>query len=200
VAPPSSPEVLKDLPVERLVDGLRQADAAASSPYAAEIIRRFEPLLRRAWRQWGSPTDYRDFVQEVFLRLFSGLPGLRDARAFPGYLRKVILSVAASHLRHRGRSADRKTDPLPEPDALVDRFDERLLAAIFVRSYLEELPPREREVARLTYIEERSAEDVAAELELSAGAVRSTKSRATRRLREILLREAEDLERSLDKG
>jgi len=194
-----SPEALAALPVERLVAGLRQADAAAASPYAAEIIRRFEPLLRRAWSQWGSPQDYRDFVQEVFLHLFGGLPCLRDTRAFPGYLRRVVQSVAVSRLRSR-RRADSENDPLPDPDTLVDRFDERLMAAVFVRSYLEELPPREREVARLTYLEESSAEDIAVRLALSASAVRATKSRATRRLREILLREAEALERSLGRG
>jgi RNA polymerase sigma-70 factor, ECF subfamily len=182
------------LPVERLVAGLLRAGPKEASAYAEEIIRRFEPALRNAWRQGAFHLDYEDFVQDVFVRLFGNLRSLRNPKAFPGFLYQVAHSVAASHAR---RSAALKAEPLDRLDKLEDRFDERLLAGIFVRSYLEELPPREQEITKMAFLEERSAEDIARELDLTPSAVRATKSRAARRLRQILLLEAEALEREI---
>ena len=184
------------LPVEQLVSGLLKARPEEAYLYAAEIIRRFQPALRQAWRQGAFQLEFQDFVQDVFVRLFGSLRSLRNPKAFPGFLYQVAHSVAADHARRGWRAEVEPLDPLRE---IGDRFDERLLAGIFVRSYLEELPPREREVARMSFLEERSAEDIAQALELTPGAVRATKARAARRLRGILLREAEDLEREVKK-
>lgn len=184
------------LPVEQLVAGLLAAPPEEASLYAAEIIRRFEPALRHAWRKGAFQVDFQDFVQDVFVRLFGGLRSLRNPKAFPGFLYQVAHSVAADHARRSGRAEMEPLDPLHD---VGDRFDERLLAGIFVRSYLGELPPREREVARMSFLEERSAEDIAQALDLTPGAVRATKARAARRLREILMREADDLKREVKK-
>ncbi|HVG09854.1 MAG TPA: sigma-70 family RNA polymerase sigma factor [Thermoanaerobaculia bacterium] len=183
-----------DLPVEHLVAGLLRAGPQEASTYAAEIIQRFEPALRHAWRQGAFDLEYQDFVQDVFVRLFGSLRSLRNPKAFPGFLYQVARSVAASHAR---RSTGSKPEPLDLALGLPDRFDERLLAGIFVRSYLEELPPREQEVAKMAFLEERTSEDIALELKLTPGAVRATKARAASRLRKILFKEAEALEREV---
>jgi len=177
------------LPVERLVAGLLASAPEEASFYAEEIIRRFEPALRQAWRRGAFHMDYKEFVQDVFVRLFGSLRSLRNPKAFPGFLYQVAHSVAASQARRP--VAMESLEELPE---LADRFDERLLAGIFVRSYLEELPPREKEVARMAFLEEKTSEEIARELGLTPGAVRATKTRAARHLRSILLQEAESLE------
>lgn len=184
------------LPVEQLVTGLLAAPPEEASPYAAEIIRRFEPALRQAWHKGAFGLDFHDFVQDVFVRLFGNLRSLRNPKAFPGFLYQVARSVAVDHAR---RSRRVETEPLDLLRDLGDRFDERLLGGIFVRSYLEQLPPREREVAWMSFLEEWSAEDIALELGITPGAVRATKTRAARRLREILWREADDLKREVKK-
>jgi RNA polymerase sigma-70 factor (ECF subfamily) len=198
VDPPLSVEAanIEEHPLERLVKGLRQTSTADASSYAAELIRRFEPLLRRAWHQGAFHVDYQDFVQDVFLRLFQSLPTLRHPRAFPGFFRRVALSVAVSHARKAARQESNTAELVQQ----VDRFDERLLSHIFVRSYLEELPPREREVASLFFLQDLSAGDIARLLALTPSAVRATKSRAANHLRQILRREAGILEKEAGKA
>lgn len=189
-----SSEDLRNLPLEELLESLRRSTPAEASAYAQELIRRFEPLLRHAWQRGALHIDYEDFVQDAFVKLFRGLPSLRNPRAFPGYFRRVALGVSASHFRHRPPESS-GLDTLPDE---VARFDEALQTELFVRSCLDELPSREREVAILAFLEDLSAEEISRRTGISASAVRATKSRASRHLRALLLRGAEALEKDLD--
>jgi RNA polymerase sigma factor (sigma-70 family) len=196
--PPTNPQSpAAALPVEQLVARLLAAGPEEASLYAEEIIRRFAPALRHAWRQGAFHVEYQDFVQDVFVRLFGRLRSLRNPKAFPGFLYQIARSQAASHGR---RPADSATEALADLQEPADRFDEHLLAGIFVRSYLEELSPREREVAKMSFLEEESSEDIAKILGLTPSAVRATKARAVSRLRKILLQEARALEREAKKA
>src|SRR5687767_14859473 len=106
--PEVSDEVSCDLeaaPLSQLIAWFRgDHDDAIRSRAAAEILRRFEPLLRKYCRCLGRPAeDYRDFVQEVMVRVLISLPRLRDPRAFPGLMRNIVTNTAADIWRKRGR-------------------------------------------------------------------------------------------------
>lgn len=128
-------------------------------------------------------------MQEVFLRLFEGLPSLHELRAFPGYFRRVALNVAAGLAR---RAAAGRRAPARELSSLADD----VFLRVAIRSSLEHLPPREREVIEGLYFDELPVTELARRLEVEPGAVRMTKSRALRRLREVLRSGAEALERN----
>ena len=179
------------LPVEKLVVLLQKALEPDRSAYVEELIRRFEPLLRRAWRRGGFHIEYQDFVQDVFVRLFKGLPSLRNPKAFPGFFRRVALSVAVSHAR---KEAQPDTVEFVEK-MVIEHLEEELVLGIFLRSYIEELPEREREVITLTFLKGLPNKTVAAKLNITASAVRATKTRGLNRLRAIFARDAEVLEK-----
>jgi len=182
---------LKLLTTEELIVQLRATRIEQASPYCEELILRFEPLLRRAWHEVGG--EYEDFVQDVFLRLFAGLPQLRNPKAFPGYFRSVALSVASRWWRRERLAIKRSEEDI---DRLLLHTDESLITGIFVRSYLEHLPIRERQIIELIFLEEWSMNDIAEFLDLEPGAVRATKSRALKKLRAFLLKDARALEES----
>jgi len=175
-----------------LLARLRNRDNEDTSSQAAvEILRRFQPLLRKYWA-WHRLGGYEDFVQETMLRLFIALPRLRDSEAFPGLFRRIVIGTATDALRHK--RFEGSDSAAVDAETLSTKFDESLATAVVVRSYLELLPPREREVVHLLYFEDLDASEVAQRLGLSAGAVRMTKSRAISRLRELLVapRRADD--------
>jgi RNA polymerase sigma-70 factor (ECF subfamily) len=158
----------------------------------AELVRRFEPLIRRTWRRLGGDAaDYDDFRQEALLKLFRTLPQLQDPAAFPGFFRRLIVNTAYDELRRSARQS-RHVVPMEselefaveEADVLGDIDD-----AILIRSHLEALPPREREVLLLEYMEGLSVLDIARRWGISRGAVRMTKSRAINKLQSILASE-----------
>lgn len=185
---------LGSLPTEQLVLHLREASQQDASIYCEEIIRRFEPLLRKAWRGATINVDYQDYLQEVLLKLFGSLVHLKNPKAFPGYFRRVVLSVIVDYSRRQRSGIHVLT--LDEVDEVVDRVDEQILTEIFVRSYIEHLSPREREVIILGSIQEEPVNEIAKKLKISPGAVRATKARAIKRLRGLLLDEAGALENS----
>ena len=180
------------LPVAQLVTALASAPPDRISPLVAEIIRRFEPLMRRTWyRLGGSATDYGDFRQEAHLKLFRALPQLQDPAAFPGFFRRVIVNVAYDELR---RSVVHTKRVVPLDDYMFSTDEEHILdeidEAIVIRSYLDTLPPREREVLQLEYFDGHSIGDIARQWGITAGAVRMAKSRAINRLRNVLAKKS----------
>jgi len=177
---------LSSLTAEELILRLQGSPMEEASLYCEELILRFEPLLRHAWHKGGGGGEYQDFVQDVFVRLFSGLHQLRNPKAFPGYFRSVALNVAAHHWRQHW-SALKKSQG--DVEKLVAHADESLLTRIVVRSNLERLPAREQEVIRLYFLEDLTTDEIANLLRIEAGAVRATKSRALKKLRTLLMEE-----------
>ena len=176
------------LTVEEIILRLRGSSIEEASVYCQELISRFEPLLRRAWRKGGGIGEYQDFAQDVFVKLFRGLPSLRNAKAFPGYFKSVAFSVAATRSKRHSHSAD-TTYELPRDARSEDAF----MTGIIVRSYLEHLSVREREVVMMSVLLGLTSEEISKHLGMEPGAVRTTKSRAFKRLRELLLRDAKIL-------
>jgi RNA polymerase sigma factor (sigma-70 family) len=178
---------LESLTIEQLVNGLRDTPQSQSSDYCRELIRRFEPLLRRYWRRVSRWTDYDDFLQETILRLFRGLPHLSNPKAFPGYFKRVAVGVATDFWRKQSpfeQASDRFFEQIES------RMDDDILAGIFVRSYFEELPPREREILTLELVHGHTSDEIAIQTGLTPGAVRMSKSRGLRRLRSLMLRDS----------
>ncbi len=186
---------VKALTLEQLVSHLldENVSAAEASAYFVELIQRFEPLLRRVWAKGGFSVSYEDYVQDVFVQLFARLPRLqRNPKAFPGYLRRIALSVAADHARKQRRSIEQveAVDVAPQ----VARFEEEINTEIFVRYYLEHLSRREKEVMELIYLKDLPVAQIAKKFGITPGAVRTTKSRAIGKMRKLMLQEANDLD------
>jgi RNA polymerase sigma factor (sigma-70 family) len=189
---------LRDVSLEGLIDGLRRSSPEGASPYCQEIIHRFEPLLRKAWRHLSQsiehlaqPMEYRDFVQDVFVRLFGGLPNLREPRAFPGYFQRCVQSTVVTAIRRKRAPEENIDDRAME---IATRVDEEILTAVFLQSYLHLLPQRERTVLQLEWVDGLSPDEIATTLGLSRGGASAAKSRGISKLREIIAAEARWLE------
>jgi RNA polymerase sigma-70 factor (ECF subfamily) len=147
------------------VERLRAGDAETERhffAYFSELIV-IKARARRA-------VDVDDVRQETLLRVLRTLRapgGLRD----PGALGAFVNSVCTNVLRESGRSARRFDGSPDDTDTIPDRstpgqesqmmIDERQQA---VRRVLESLPPRDREVLRAIYFEDRDKARVCEEL------------------------------------
>jgi RNA polymerase sigma-70 factor, ECF subfamily len=181
-------ERMASLPLPEILSALSASEPTVAQHYAAEIIRRFEPLMRVTWRGVGGlAADYDDFVQEAFLKLFRALPQLRDRNAFPGFFRMVLLNVARDQLRRRTPKGteDVPLDEVPEPilerDSIAD-IDRRIL----LTSVLEKLKGRDHGVLYLDAILGLTSKEIAKRLGITEGAVRVMRSRAIHKIRQEL--------------
>jgi RNA polymerase sigma-70 factor (sigma-E family) len=126
-----------------------------------------------------------DAVQEAFTQLVRHGPRLRDPGAAPAYLRTAVVNGCRSALRRR-RTARAYVAPLavspdgPEATAVLAEEHREVLAA------LGALATRQREVLVLRYWSGLSEAEIAATLNISRGAVKSTASRALGVLQEKL--------------
>lgn len=188
---------LKNLTLERLLIQLQAGSPHDATPYVRELVERFEPLLRVSWRRLAFDMEYEEFVQDVFVRLFSSLPRLKNPKAFPGYFRRIVVSVAIDESRRKQSIEFRYPENPSRIASLVDRV---LLGRIFVRSYLEHLPPRQREVIDLEFLRGLSDEEIAEAVEMSPSGVRATRSPGLKKLRTIIRQDGKALQARPTKG
>ena len=157
-----------------------------------EIYDRFSPMVYNlCLRLSGDPSRAQDLSQEVFLRVFKGLPRYRGGSS----LKTWIYSIALNHCRGRlGRRvletteldeqhwAQGPADPARGPEEnLMVRYGERRISAALLA-----LPVRFREAVVLRDLEGLSYEEIAAVLRVRTGTVRSRIARGRERLRTLL--------------
>ena len=156
------------------------------------LYRRYMPILVR-WclREAGNRELAADLSAEVFA---AALTAARRYRPERGSVAAWLLGIARNKLaesRRRGRieeSARRRVGVAPWAltDTDLERVDELSSLDEHVLTLLEQLPVATRTALRGRVVEERSYEDLAAELQCSQAVVRQHVSRGLRRLRSRL--------------
>jgi len=70
----------------------------------AEIVEsRLGPTFRTAMAILGSEADARDATQTIFVRAWSGLPGLVEADRFPAWFGRIVVNTCRTAVRDRRR-------------------------------------------------------------------------------------------------
>jgi RNA polymerase sigma-70 factor (ECF subfamily) len=177
-----------------------QADDAAAWD---RLVGLYAPLVWHWCRRWGlRDEDAADVFQEVFQAVATHIAGFRKETpgdTFRGWLRTIAHNKVRDHFRRRGREpggvggseglrrlAQVPARPAPEEESADDERAEQGLFHRALDLIRAEFAERTWQAFWCTAVEGRAARDVAAELSMSAGAVRVAKSRVLRRLREEL--------------
>ena len=138
-------------------------------------------LVRYATALCGNPTEAEELVQSALVRVALRWPFVRDKDNPDGYVRRAIVNGYLTTWR-RVRSREMLVDEVPETAASADGtagVDELMT----VRRALAGLPPRQRAVLVLRYLEDRSEQETAELLGCSVGTVKSQASKALAKLR-----------------
>jgi RNA polymerase sigma-70 factor (ECF subfamily) len=174
----------------------RLGDAAASGFSAVDVWRKLEAKLRPfVARRVRSKVDVDDIMQEVFLRMQRGLPGLRDHERFGPWLYQIARSAVADHLRVAAKF--RVQDSTDEDHQLSDSDDddrddddraaERELAS-HMALLVAMLPSPYREALTLVELEGHSQKRAAEIVGVSLSGMKSRVQRGRARLRTMLER------------
>ena len=158
-----------------------EVPAAAIAPTADEVVgdlfrAHAVALVRLAVLLLGDQPSAEDVVQDAFLRLYRGLPQLRDTDKALHYLRVSVVNGSRSALRARRRALLRRVNHEPPvwsaESAAMAGEDRRVVLAAIAR-----LPRRAREVLALRYYLNLPDHEIASVLGVSRGTVSSTASR-----------------------
>jgi RNA polymerase sigma-70 factor (ECF subfamily) len=148
-----------------------------------ELLRQHGRLVYRiAYSVLGNAADAEEVSQEVFLRAFRKLGGLRDPEKFRAWVARMSWRLAINHRRGWLRDARRDT-AWQESTAAPEPQPEGILA---LREQITRLPDKLRAVLLLSAIEGLESPDIAAILEIPEGTVRSRLHLARRQLWEAL--------------
>jgi RNA polymerase sigma-70 factor (ECF subfamily) len=145
----------------------------------------FSPLVRRILRRaLGPGADVEDVVQEVFLRFFESVGGLRQHGALRGFLVAITVNALRGELRRRRvRRIVRFVDPAELPELRVVDADPEARAAL-ERFYaiLDRLRQGDRIAFSLRVIEGMPLSEVASALKVSIPTARRRIARARQRV------------------
>jgi RNA polymerase sigma-70 factor (ECF subfamily) len=152
----------------------------------AELVARYQPRLGGYLRRLLGEAAAADAMQDVWLAVWRGLPGLRDSAAFPAWAFRVARDRAFRELRRRGAPTVPADDSIPAAPADDDFTPED---AAGVRAALDRLPVEHRDVLVLRFVEGLSYDEVAAVAGVPVGTVRSRIHYAKEAMRKLLERE-----------
>ncbi len=144
------------------------------------VAARAPALCRTAFLLTGDWQAGEDLVQEALTKTYLRRRRLRDPAALEPYARKVLVSLFLTWRRRRWHR-ERPQAELPDLGG-ADKLDE-LADRGGMWSALATLPPQQRAVLVLRYYEDLAEADIAAVLQVSAGAVKTHAARGLDRLR-----------------
>ena len=157
---------------------LLRAIGEGSEPAFEELRHRYRRAVERACRSIVGG-ELEDCAQEVFVRIWRKA-ALYDCRrgSAPAWLMTVARRTALNFRPRR---------EVPLPDELVDATAEAPdIEGFWVEAALQRLPERERRVLELAYFHDLSQSQVAAELCVPLGSVKSWTRRGLHRLATLL--------------
>ncbi len=127
-----------------------------------------------------------DAAQEAFIKAYSKWSKIRRYDSPVAWVRRVAINASHDSFRKdRRRRRREQATPLASDAPQSDRYASDEAATQLLR----ELPDRQREVATLFYVDDRSVVEIAAILGLNEGTVKSHLSSARDHLRRIVERD-----------
>src|SRR5689334_12125737 len=87
---------------ESLVEVIRTSSETEHEAALSELMRRFEePAYRWAFDVLQDSHLAQDAVQEAFIAAYEHLDQLRDASAFPGWFKRIVLTQCSRMTRRK---------------------------------------------------------------------------------------------------
>ena len=176
--------------IERVLGG----DTEAFS----ELVTRYEKTVYNlAQRMVGDRSDAADMAQEAFVKAWTNLPSYRGESKFSAWLYRITTNVCLDFLRHKSRrpqvslstsddDEERQLD-IPDPKSMPEELLMKKLGMEAVHRGLERLPPKHRQILVMRELGGLSYSEIAAQLSLEEGTVKSRIFRARKNLCAFLL-------------
>lgn len=186
VPPAAEPSTATD---RELVEFALQGDQYG---YEQLLLRYQDRLFRSISITIGSQAIAEEIVQEAFIQAFLHLHTMRHQSTFYTWLYRIALNSRRKNLRHHNRTLQfvnnvsredyATTDPNDSPPRSLERKEE----CARVRSALNQLNDKHREILILREFEGFDYQTIADTMDIDLGTVRSRLSRARSQFREAL--------------
>jgi RNA polymerase sigma-70 factor (ECF subfamily) len=195
---------LADVPVELVARCQRNEEGAFDELFAATR----EDVYRWIYSMLRHEDDAQEVLQEVYVRIFRHLPRLQQRERFGAWAARLIVNqvntwrvrAAKARTEQLAEGIDIPNDALPlqgtggvSPRAAASRKE----VLRDVNRAIAELPPRQRTAVLLFDLKGWSIKEIAAELDITEGAVKFNIFQGRRKLRALLGQYVDDKGRTV---
>ncbi len=162
------------------------------------IVERHQPTVAKLmWRFSRDRIQHAELVQDTFVEAYRSLHTFGRRAPFSHWLYRVATRTGYRFWRRRDRERAHPTVPIEEWDAACeDRPRNRMTpaeAGALLHSLLGRLPPRDRLVLTLRFVEDRSVAETALATGWSRSMVKVQTLRARKKLRRLLEESGEEM-------
>jgi RNA polymerase sigma factor (sigma-70 family) len=180
--------------LDEMVALIQDAQGGDRAAYE-EIVRRFQDMAYGyAYAVLNDFHLAQDAAQEAFIEAYACLPELREAYAFPAWLKRIVYKHCDRLTRRKHFSlaplegVSEIASPQPGPETITEQreFENQ------VQSVIQELPVNERVVTTLFYINGYSQQEIANFLDVPPKTVKSRLHASRQRLKERMLDMVQD--------
>ena len=174
---------------EEMVELIHAVQGGNNAAYE-EIVHRFQDMAYGyAYAYLNDFHLAQDAAQEAFIEAYACLPALREAYAFPAWLKRIVFKHCDRLTRRKHftltslEAAVEVASSLPGPEIIAEQreFENQ------VQSVIQDLPVSERVVTTLFYINGYSQQEIANFLDVPPKTVKSRLHASRQRLKERML-------------
>lgn len=193
----STPEINTDD-----ADLVRRFKAGDESAFVTIVECHYARVLSLIRRSMSNNQDAEDIAQITFIRAHRGLATFRGDSALSTWLSRIAMNLTRNRYWYFFRRRRQDTISLDHPHCVADLVpsDASTPAHHAIRSEFAELAARcldqldapQRDILRMRYLLHYSYGDIANELKINFGTVKSRVARAREKLRSLILASAPD--------
>jgi RNA polymerase sigma-70 factor (ECF subfamily) len=152
-------------------DRIRAADEAARAALFGHLAeQRLEPAYRLACAILGNPAEAQDATHDAFVQAWRKWSTLRDQGSVDAWFDRIVVNTCRNRLKRSGRwrASDLSDDVAATGDAMGQILDRDVIGAA-----LATLSPEHQVVVALRYYRDLTTQQIAQQLGLPHGTVRS---------------------------
>ncbi|MCS7012892.1 MAG: RNA polymerase sigma factor [Chloroherpetonaceae bacterium] len=168
------------------MDLIQAAQAGNLRAFERLVERYDERVLALVWRYTASEEDAKDLYQEIFLRVYRGLPQFEGRSEFSTWLYQIVTNVCLSY-RTQQQRLSQEQDVLKSEDALNGyAVSPSPMLALQVEEALMSLSPHQKMAFLLKHYEGYSIKEIAKMMNCAEGTVKKHLYEAVTRLQRVL--------------
>lgn len=171
-------------------DRLEKVIASAQMGHNEAITEIYEAYFLRVYKfifyRVSHKETAEDLTEEVFVKVFSGISRLSEAKAFEGWLFQIARNLVIDYYRKKKQIVplDAVENTLEYDTNVVDIVNLQFEQSILIK-LLKELTDEQQSVIKLKFLDELDNATIAHILNKSEGAIRVIQHRALIRLKEL---------------
>ncbi|WNW02231.1 RNA polymerase sigma factor [Tenacibaculum sp. HL-MS23] len=170
--------------INQLIERCKKSDSNAQMQVYNAY---YKAMYNSAYRILKDEFEAEDLIQEAFLTAFTKLNTFKGEVAFGAWLKRIVVNKSLTQLKKNNRYEEVKMDVIPDYEVEETPINYNSLDVKQVMKSLQNLKENYRIVLTLNLIEGYDYEEISEILNYTNENVRTTISRAKKKLKQVLL-------------